>query len=100
MASAARQVRPCASAKAAGSVQGNGQHAGQKLRRFRQQSARRCSRVPVPHGLQRPLHRRHQVTRRVGQVGQPCGVGVTGHHDPREIAVIGARLQRFRAPAR
>jgi hypothetical protein len=35
---------------------------------------------------------------RVGQVGQPRRVGVRRHHDPRDVAVIGARLERARAP--
>jgi DNA-binding response OmpR family regulator len=36
----------------------------------------------------------------IGDVGKPRRVGVRRHHDPREIAVIGARLERARAPCR
>jgi hypothetical protein len=49
---------------------------------------------PRPAGLQRALHRRHEVACGIGDVGQPCRVPVLRHHDPRQIAVIGARLER------
>ena len=86
---------------AAGVIHRHGQHAGQKLRRFRQQDRETMQRrVALAHGLQRPLQRRDQVARRIGDIGQPCGVGVLRHHDPRQIAVIGPRLERSRPPRR
>jgi hypothetical protein len=101
VASAARQVSPLARRNRPGVADLDGQDAGQKLRRFRQQERQAMKRrVPLPHGLQRALHRRHQIARGIGHVGEPRRVGVRRHHDPREIAVIGARLERARAPRR
>jgi hypothetical protein len=57
-------------------------------------------RVALPDGLKRALHRRHQIARGIGDVGKPRRVRVRRHHDPREIAVIGPRLERARAPRR
>ena len=72
---------------------------GQQMRRFRQpeRGAVQVGRA-VAQGLERALHRRPQVIGRVGDRAQPVQAGVGGQREAREIAVIGAGLQRLGAP--
>ncbi|MPL60789.1 hypothetical protein SDC9_06351 [bioreactor metagenome] len=72
---------------------------GQQLRGFRQRdrSAGKGG-VALAAACQRPLHRHAQVVGRIGDRPQPGKIGVLRHHDPGEVAIIDAGLQRLGAP--
>ena len=55
--------------------------------------------VAATLGGEGALHRRHQVVGRIGDGGDPAGVGVFGQDQPGDVIGIGARFQRF-GPAR
>ncbi len=55
---------------------------------------------PLAPGPVRPAQRVREVERRVGRGAHPGDVGIVGQRDPRDVAVIGARLQRVGAPVR
>ena len=77
------------------------QRGGQQMRRFHQlQGGAVQARLPVAQRPQRAFQRHAQVIRRVGQRPQPVHPRIRRHHDPRDVAVIGRRLQRFRPPRR
>ena len=73
---------------------------GQQLRGFCEPQRRAVrGHVAAAVGEERPLHRRHQVRRRVRHRPEPRKVGRPVQPHPRQIAVIDPRLQRL-GPAR
>jgi hypothetical protein len=80
---------------------GQGQHhrRRQQMRRLGQQQGGAVQVGPaVAQRVERPLHRHAQVIDRVGHRGHPFHPGTRRQQQTRQIAVIGARLQRFGPP--